>query len=634
MLRRNRPTTLVLPLLIATMAVLLVLAGLQYHWVGQVSLGERERREAHLAASAQRLSEDFNRELARAYLTFQMDAATLRDQSWQRYAQRYDGWFATAPYPNMIKAVYLVEVNQIGRVKLSEFDPATKRFDSLAWPYEMIHLRRDFERTYRTIFANSTTVAANVEPVDGQVPALLIPVARPGLLSVQQDLGINADLLFSDLIFPGTFDRCASCPPELFDSPLFAHTIVMLDHEYIVETMLPDLIEHYFPHTGGQEYNIGVIDRADADRLLFGSQPDLTVGHFADADSRLGLFTISYDDLNALILAGDPRLENGENESDRIAIGVLGRPEDEDAFSAVERGQWQLLIQHRDGSLEAAVNRLQSRNLLISFGILILLGISLVMLVLTTRRAQLLAERQIEFASAVSHELRTPLAVICSAGDNLADGLIHEPQQARRYGAVIANEGRRLTEMVDQVLAFAEAHSRQRRNGFHALDPAALLHEVLAMLQHQIRAGGFHVDLEVPPGLPTVHADGPALRRAIQNLLSNAMKYGGDDGWIGVRAAIVAVDRGAELQIAVSDHGAGVDATDLPHLFEPFYRGREATERQIHGSGLGLSLVQDTLIAHGGRVSVESEAGRGSCFRLHLPLPASALPASQQVLPA
>jgi signal transduction histidine kinase len=130
-----------------------------------------------------------------------------------------------------------------------------------------------------------------------------------------------------------------------------------------------------------------------------------------------------------------------------------------------------VVLKHPAGSLETAVNAARRRNLILSSGILAVLGASMGLLVLSTRRAQRLARQQMEFVAAVSHELRTPLAVIRSAAENLADGVVHDEAQIRKYGDLMRNEGRRLTEMVEQILELAGIQSGQR--GF-ALRPVQL----------------------------------------------------------------------------------------------------------------------------------------------------------------
>jgi signal transduction histidine kinase len=267
------------------------------------------------------------------------------------------------------------------------------------------------------------------------------------------------------------------------------------------------------------------------------------------------------------------------------------------------------------GSLEAAVGQVRQRNLLVSSGILAILGASIGFLVVTTRRAQDLARQQMEFVAAVSHELRTPLAVIRSAADNLADGVVHDDPQVRKYGALVGGEGRRLTEMVEQILELAGIHSGQR--GF-PLAPVAvlpLLREVVEASSTLIAEAGLSVEYDVPETLPPVLGDQQALRRMLLNLVGNAIKYGAKGGWIGLKARAA----GREVSISVADRGIGIEAAEQPRIFEPFYRAPGVIAAQIQGAGLGLSLVQRIVEAHGGRIAVRSAPGAGSAFTVYLP---------------
>src|SRR4029079_10880510 len=141
--------------------------------------------------------------------------------------------------------------------------------------------------------------------------------------------------------------------------------------------------------------------------------------------------------------------------------------------------RWRLLVQHPSGSLEAAVNAARRRNLVISSSILSVLGASIGLLVLSTRRAQELARQQMEFVAAVSHELRTPLAVIRSAGENLADGVVRDDAQIRKYGDLVRTEGRRLTERVEQILEFSGIESVQCEFVLRPVAVAPMLREVI-----------------------------------------------------------------------------------------------------------------------------------------------------------
>jgi signal transduction histidine kinase len=270
------------------------------------------------------------------------------------------------------------------------------------------------------------------------------------------------------------------------------------------------------------------------------------------------------------------------------------------------------------GSVEEVVAAARRRNLALSFGILVLLGASMALIVAASLRARRLAARQMEFVAGVSHELRTPVAVICAAGENLADGLIEAPQQVRRYGATVRDEGRRLAEMVERVLEFAGTYSGRRTYRFQPLSVEALVAEARAAASPRAAELGLEIEAVVAPGLGDVRGDAGALRHVLLNLLENAMKYGVAGRWIGLRAEPAALRGRAAVRIAVEDHGHGIPSAELSHVFEPFYRGRAAHEGEERGFGLGLSLVKRVVEAHGGLVRAESEPGRGSIFSIVL----------------
>jgi signal transduction histidine kinase len=616
---RSPTLPFLVPLLAAFVLGLLLLATLQFYWVGQVSEGERARMRANLELGARRFAEDFDRELARLYLTLQMDAATLRTDDWERYARRYDSWLRSTPYPELVADIYLAEVNQIGRLRIRRFDPSTRRFVEASWTPDLVTLRRRFERAYRTTLRDTGTTGQGVAVVAAEVPALAIEVSRSWLLSDRQDLGINADLLFSELMLHGNDRNCVRCASADAAEPLFAHTIVVLDKAYVQENLLPTLAERYFPASSSLDFNLAVVSRGERPALVYGSDQRLKTEDFAVGDAAQPLFDVSYADLNQLLLDGNyqsPSVDE-QDEYERIAIGVLDLSTARRAAGAAEdSGAWQLVVKHRAGSLEAATAGLRLRYLALSFGTLLLLAGSAAFLLLSARRAQRLAQQQIAFASAVSHELRSPLAVICSAGENLADGVVDDAQRARQYGSVIYNEGRRLTDMIEQVLAFAATQSGQRAYRLQPMDVVELVESALATALPQTHPQP--VDVQISRPLPLIEGDAIALRRAVQNLLSNALKYGRPPFCVTVD--LVYIDYASEIRISVADHGPGIPSADLEYLFDPFYRGSNAIAAQAPGSGLGLHLVKHTVEAHGGRVSVTTAPGSGICFILHLPV--------------
>ena len=614
-----------LPIVLAALLTL-ILAVLQYYWVGQVSQSAQERMQASLRAGAARFSEDFDRELARAYLSFQMDAATLRDRAWARYAQRYAHWMQTAPYPQLVRDVYLVQVDQSGRIQIARFDPMASGFTAIIWPAELAGLRQRFEALYHVASAQTDAVAGEgLDPVVEEGPAIVIPLARLWLLSDQQDVDLAVDLLYADTLIQRPRKGCWACPTPA--DPLFAYTVVALDRAWMQQVLIPTLARRYFSSSDGVDYTLAIVSRSNPAAVIYQSDAPLSKEALTSGDATVGLLSVRLDELNRLLL--DNALlqsgpDDGEPESERLAVGILGRtpsgPPSVGAGPATgDTGLWRLVLTHRAGSLEAAVASLRLRNLAISFGTLLLLALSVAMLIASTRRAQRLAQQKMAFVAAISHELRTPLAVICAAGENLADGVVHDPQRARQYGAVIHTEGRRLTELVEQALEFAGAQSSPALYRPRPVAIDSLVAQALGSCQPQLGESGCQIEVVIQPDLPLVMADPAALQRSIQNLLTNAIKYCGQQHWIGICAQAGMGPHGPEVRITVRDRGPGIAPDDLPHIFEPFYRGRSAIEAQIRGSGLGLSLVKSIAEAHGGCVRVESVLGQGSAFTLCLP---------------
>src|SRR5256886_3635435 len=184
-----------------------------------------------------------------------------------------------------------------------------------------------------------------------------------------------------------------------------------------------------------------------------------------------------------------------------------------------------------------------------------------------------LARLQMEFVASVSHELRTPLAVISSAADNIADGLVKEKNDVKKYGAAIQSQSRQMTELVDQILLFSAMKDRANHVAFCILDVSEILRSVVQQTSELVSAAGFHIELEIAPGLLSVKGDASALARCLQNMIVNAVKYSGKSRWVGVKAFPGGSQlRGRrEIQIAVRDKGIGIAKPELPHVFQPFY---------------------------------------------------------------
>jgi signal transduction histidine kinase len=297
-----------------------------------------------------------------------------------------------------------------------------------------------------------------------------------------------------------------------------------------------------------------------------------------------------------------------------------GTPQQEPLVEPEAPNSWQLVVKYKSGSLEQTVHQTRRRNLAFSFGALLILSGSIALLALTAFRSRKLAAQQMEFVAGVSHELRTPLAVIQSTSYNLAKGMIADPRRVQQYGEVIQNESRRLTQQVEQMLSFAGIQSGRQHYDLRPVRVEEIIEHALAEYAAAFAADGWQVEKRIEPELPLVMADTQALESAVKNLLQNALKYAASGKYLSIRAEAKNGNRD-EIQITIADHGSGIDANDLPHIFKPFYRGKKAWNSPAPGTGLGLSLVERHLQAHGGRVTVKSSPGGGTQFTLHLPVP-------------
>lgn len=233
-----------------------------------------------------------------------------------------------------------------------------------------------------------------------------------------------------------------------------------------------------------------------------------------------------------------------------------------------------------------------------------------------------------EFVSSASHELRTPLTTIKALTRLLLRGGLDEAKH-REYLETIAVECDRQIDLVLNLLDLSRIEAGAFELSLRRVDTTELL---LACLKSQSRAAEFRnhqLVIEQTAGLPAIRADQKALRRVISNLIENAIKYTPDGGHI-----ILAARRaGDEVEISVTDNGRGIPPQDIPVLFDKFHRGRPATVtaggklatalpelEEVPGIGLGLYLARNVIEQMGGRISVESEVGRGSVFTLRLPV--------------
>jgi signal transduction histidine kinase len=225
---------------------------------------------------------------------------------------------------------------------------------------------------------------------------------------------------------------------------------------------------------------------------------------------------------------------------------------------------------------------------------------------------------RVEFVGQVSHELRTPLFAITGLTEMLFDGEVTDSEDIQRYLRTIYMQARHLSRLVDDLLDLSRFERGRQLLKFQPMDLRPFLDDTIALMQPQAAERGITLRMEETSTGLMVLADEGRLRQVVINLLNNALQYNNPGGWVEVSAG----HEDDSAIITVRDNGWGISPTDLPHIFERFYRGQHSqVNSEQRGAGLGLALAQEIVRAHYGQITVESEgvSGHGSTFTVRLP---------------
>ncbi|MEC0269966.1 cell wall metabolism sensor histidine kinase WalK [Paenibacillus anseongense] len=222
-----------------------------------------------------------------------------------------------------------------------------------------------------------------------------------------------------------------------------------------------------------------------------------------------------------------------------------------------------------------------------------------------------------EFVANVSHELRTPLTTIKSYLEALDDGAIEEPQLASRFISVTRSETERMIRLVTDLLHLSRLDSKQSMMSKSTTLVSEMLEEVADRFSFQLQQRKIEIVIRVEKGVTGLLLDRDKIDQVLDNLVSNAIKYTGDEGAIRLEARKIEKDI---LEISVQDNGIGIPKKDLTRIFDRFYRVDKARSRNMGGTGLGLSIAREIVKAHGGTISLESELGQGTRVVFTLPI--------------
>ena len=600
-------------------AVLLMTVGLlQYRWNTQIRQATEIRVGADLESVMMKWHLDLYGELSTICIALQVGPDSGAHDQWNDYLRRYEEWRHTAnnsgsveniySNPDVVSSIYIWETSRETDARLLRFNADVGKIENSSKPPALQPLLAHLERK-----ATNLRIALRAwESEDPAPPQRLDGGAQSS----------EAHKLRTSAITGWQFDE--SIPAIVH--PILHHDqkpvagqgrvdwfVIVLNRDAIEHRIFPELARRYFG--GGQEleYKVAVVSVGKKSRLLYSSDPGFGIQDMGKSDSAMNIFGPPPESTEGSFWQSVKNKESLRGEEWHSFSGPVWFPIIQ---HTAEGTSWMLFLQHRTAPLEDSITKVWRGNLIVGGVVLLLLAISMFLVMIATQRVRDLATLQMDFVASISHELRTPLAAMLSAGQNITDGFAPD---LSKYGSIVTSQARQLIDLVDQILLYAAMKDGKKQYQVRPVELAEVLKGIRKNTIAMLEQAGFRVDFQVQEHLPSVLGDRQALFRCLQNLIENAAKYSGASRWIGIRAELDhSAGHGEEVAISVADHGVGIGAAELPHIFDPFYRGPRVIAAQIHGSGLGLSVVKHILKTIGARVTVTSEENVGSVFTLHL----------------
>ncbi|MDQ6708165.1 MAG: HAMP domain-containing histidine kinase [Acidobacteriota bacterium] len=306
-----------------------------------------------------------------------------------------------------------------------------------------------------------------------------------------------------------------------------------------------------------------------------------------------------------------------EDSSRRSAWGTLPNGSAPVTKTFRETGlPWTLHVAASDPSVSSAVSTSRRRLMFAGFGLMLLVIATAGYFVLRAVNRELsVARLQSDFVSAVSHEFRTPLTAMCHLTEMLEGGETPK-ERLPLYYSTLGKETRRLHRMVESLLDFGRMESGRREYRMEDANAAEVVREVFDEFCGQSSIGAHRLELRGAPGALPICADREALALALRNLLDNAVKYSPEGSTVSVSVE----SRNGLIGISVQDQGEGIPKDEQREVFRKFNRGSSARKLNVKGTGIGLTMADEIVKAHGGRLELSSEPACGSRFTILLPV--------------
>jgi signal transduction histidine kinase len=301
------------------------------------------------------------------------------------------------------------------------------------------------------------------------------------------------------------------------------------------------------------------------------------------------------------------RIQLQQNQDD----GWLAKP-----FPSLGDGWFIGLHIEADDPFAATADRRVVRYIWTGMALITVMGFSFMLLVRSLLAQQRLTRMKNDFVATVTHELKTPLASTRLFVDTLLEGRCRDEQQQREYLELIARENKRLSRLIDNFLTFSRMERNKKTFCFENCAPASIATIAADAVRENYECANCKISIAITDGLPPIVADTDAMVTVLLNLLDNACKYSNGDKRIELRV----FEKDHAICFQVEDNGIGIPKRELSKIMERFYQIDQSLTRKVGGAGLGLSIVNFIVEAHGGKIGVESEPDVGSVFTVTIPL--------------
>jgi signal transduction histidine kinase len=610
-------------------SLLIIVAVLQYRWTKQLSVAA----EAGIGSNLQPLMigwhVDFYGELSAICIALQVGPDSGALENWDDYLRRYVDWTQAGAvqnsvenihtYPDLIENIYIWQTSGRSAPRLFRFNAQAESIDGAELPADLQPLLSRLQQKSSSLSVGLHAwefQQVSTEQLSSRVGQVSTATSSRADKMTGWQFDKNVVAIVHPIVSRDHGTRKAGMGSHNGQNPV-DWIVVVLNRDYIKRKILPDLTKRYFSGPDGLEYKLALVAKGQNEGLLYTTDPDFPGGGHIQVDSQMNIFGPPPESVEGHFWESIKNSESLRRQEWRSFSAPVWFP----VIQYVAQNEpWMLMVQHRTGPLEAVAARIWRRNLLTGGVVLLLLTVDMGLILFASRRAQKLAKLQLQFVASISHELLTPLTVIFGAARNAMDGLVETKADMKIHGSIIASQASQLIDLVKQNLSFAASESRPSRYTLRPLEVSEILESVNKNVAMLIEENGFRVEQEIPERLPKVMGDLSAICHCLQNLIVNAVKYSGKNGWIGITASVHSAESGVrEVRITVADHGPGISSSELRHIFKPFYRSPKVVDAQIRGTGLGLAVAERIAKDLGGSLSVTSQVGVGSAFALDLP---------------